>query len=68
MESALLWYQLYTEKLQEMGFKLNPKQKCIANKQINGKQCALAWYVGDNELSHEDLEVITKVIKEIESY
>ena len=59
---------MYTEKLQEMGFKLNPYEKCIANKQINGKQCTLAWYVDDNKVSHKDPEVVTQVIKEIESY
>ena len=68
MESALLWYQLYSEKLQQMGFKINQYEKCIANKVINGKQCTMAWYVDDNKVSHEDPEVVTQVIDEIESY
>ena len=68
MESALLWYQLYSEKLQKMGFKINPYEKCIANKEINGKQCTLAWYVDDNKDLHEDTEVVTQVISEIETY
>ena len=68
MESALLWYQLYTERLQELGFEINPYDKCVANKQINGKQCTIAFYVDDNKVSHEDPEVVTQVINEIESY
>ena len=68
MESALLWYQLYTEKLQELGFEINPYDKCVANKQINGKQCTIAFYVYDNKVSHEDPEVVTQVMNEIESY
>ena len=51
-----------------MGFRINPYEKCIANKMINGKQCTLAWYMDDNKVSHEDPEVVTLVIAEIESY
>ena len=51
-----------------MDFKINPYEKCIANKEINEKQCTLAWYVDDNKVSHEDPEVVTQVIAEIESY
>ena len=35
--SALLWYELYSSKLQGMGFKLNPYDPCVANKDIKGK-------------------------------
>ena len=43
IESALQWYKMFTEKLQKEGFKLNPYDKCIANKVINNKQCTIAW-------------------------
>ena len=36
--------------------------KCVASKMINGKQCSIVWYVDDNKVSHEDLEVVTQVI------
>lgn len=68
MESALLWYNLFSEKLQKLGFEINPYEKCVANKIINGKQCTIAWYVDDNKVSHEDPKVVTEIIKEIESY
>ncbi|GFH61250.1 hypothetical protein CTEN210_17726 [Chaetoceros tenuissimus] len=68
IESALLWYSLYTEVLLENGFKLNPVDRCVANKEINGKQCTIGWYVDDNFLSHEDTKVVDSVIDMVESY
>ena len=41
IESAMLWYNLYTSTLQGMGFELNPYDLCVANKMINGKQCTI---------------------------
>ena len=35
--SALLWYQLFSSTLYKMGFELNPYDRCVANKIINGK-------------------------------
>jgi hypothetical protein len=52
IESALLWYNLYTEVLLKEGFKINPYDCCVANKIINDKQCSIGWYVDDNILSH----------------
>jgi len=62
LESALLWYNLYSTTLVEHGFKLNPYDKCVANKDINGKQCTIVFYVDDNKISHVDPDVVTDVI------
>ena len=35
LESALLWYELYTETLSKHGFVINPYDRCVANKVIN---------------------------------
>ena len=51
VESDLLCYELYMSVLKEMGFQLNPYDICAANKDINGKQCAIACYVDDNKVS-----------------
>ena len=64
IESALQWYKMFTEKLQKEGFKLNPYDKCIANKVINNKQCTIAWHVDDCITSHVDKEVL-KTISDI---
>ena len=66
VKSALLWYDLFSNTLLQMGFTLNPYDSCIANKMINNKQCTVAWYVDDNKISHVDPDVVTNIILEIE--
>ena len=66
VKSALLWYQLFSEHLEKMGFEINPYDACTANKTINGKQCTIAWYVDDAKISHVDADVVTDVIQQIE--
>jgi hypothetical protein len=66
IKSALLWYELFTGTLQGMGFELNPYDTCVANKMIGGKQCTIAWYVDDNNISHMETTVVTEVIAKIE--
>ena len=68
IESALLWYELFTSTLANMGFKVNPYDRCVANKIIGGKQCTVVWYVDDAKVSHADKEVVTNVISEIEKH
>ena len=41
IESALLWYNLYSQTLVKMGFELNLYNKYVANKIINGKQSTM---------------------------
>ena len=66
VKSALLWYNLFVTKLKKMGFVLNEYDPCIANCMIDGSQCTIAWYVDDNKISHEDPDVVTRMIKVIE--
>ena len=66
VKSALLWYNLFTNKLRKMGFVLNDYDPCIANCMIDGSQCTIAWYVDDNKISHKDPNVVTRIIKVIE--
>ncbi len=66
VQSASLWHELFAGSLQEMGFKLNPCDTCIANKTIDGKQCTIAWYVDDTKISHKDDKVVTSVTDLIE--
>ena len=62
VQSALLWYKLYSSTLKDMGFELNPYDLCVANENIKGKQCTVCWYVDDNKISHVDPKVAHKVI------
>ena len=66
VRSALLWYELFSGTLKEMGFELNPYDPCVANKMIEGSQCTIAWYVDDNKISHAKASVVTSVIERIE--
>ena len=66
IESALRWYELFTGTLCGMGFKLNPYDRCVANKMIKGSQCTVGWYVDDNKVSHVNDEVNSMVVQAIE--
>lgn len=66
IEAALLWYNYYRAMLEELGFKINPYDRCIANQNINGKQCTLTWYGDDNEISHTDKKVMWEIIHKLE--
>ena len=65
VKSALIWYNLFTSTLQEMGFALNPYDPCIAIRTINGRQCTIAWYIDDTKISHVDPAVVTSIISAI---
>ena len=51
-----------------MGFEINPYDFCVANAIIDGSQCTIAWHVDNNKVSHINEEVISKLIKELETY
>ena len=66
VQSALLWYELYSTTLMDMGSELNPYDLCVANAVIDGKQCTICWYVDDNKISHKNPNVVDMVIGKIE--
>ena len=67
VKSVLLWYHLFHDTLQDLGFTLNPYDPCVANAQINGSQCTIVWYVNDNKISHKDPSVVNDMIQRIEA-
>ena len=67
IQSALLWYNTFVTKLKKDGFVLNRYDPCVANKQINGSQCTVCWYVDDTKISHLNPNVVTNVIESLES-
>ena len=67
VQSALLWYELYSSTLIDMGFEINPYDMCVANSMIDGKQCTIVWYVDDNKISHVDPKVVSDIIQKIEA-
>mgnify|MGYP000939170828 CR=1 FL=1 len=65
IESALQWYKLFKSTLETMGFELNPYDKCIANKNINGKQLTICWHVDDCIVSHAEEDVLEEFSKKM---
>ena len=41
MQSALLWYRTFKERLEGMGFTINVYNPCVANKVVNGFTCTI---------------------------
>ena len=68
IESALLWYDLFSSTLAKMGFTINPYDRCVANKIINGKQCTIVWYVDDVKVSHMEEAVVDDIVKVVEEH
>ena len=68
MESALLWYGIYSKTLKSQVLLTNPYDRCIANSTIQYNKCTIIWYVDNNKLSHVDEEVNTKNIETISEH
>ena len=66
MQSAILWYDTFKGCLEDLGFKINKYDPCVANMMIGGKQYTICWYMDDTKISHHEPKVITEVISKIE--
>ena len=62
MQAALLFYQKLVRDLVGYGFKINPYDNCVGNKQVNGRQMTIIWHVDDIQVPHADPHVVTKMI------
>jgi len=58
----LFWKDL-TKSLTDWGFIVNPYDRCVMNKVIDGKQCTVLWHVDDIKISHVSENVITSMIE-----
>jgi len=65
LQAALLLWKLLSETLQEWGFVLNPYDKCMANENIECKQCRILWHVDDLKISHVDKDVVEGKLKKL---
>ena len=62
LQGALLfWKNLSSFLVDELGFKLNPYDTCVANKDIDGSQCTILWHVDDLKMSHKDPKVMDAI-------
>jgi hypothetical protein len=67
MKAARLFYENLSTYLIQIGFVINEYDMCTANKIIDGKQCTIVWHVDDLKISHVDPNVVTNIIKQLES-
>ena len=45
-----MFYQKLLKDLEKIGFKSNPYDPCVTNKEVNGSQFTVVWHVGDLNL------------------
>lgn len=64
--SALLWYNVYSNNLKDIGFTINPYDPCVANCEIEGLQCTVVWYVDDMNISHINPDVVSSIMNKTE--
>ena len=64
IKAALLFYQKFRKDIEAQGFIVNPYDRCVANKIINGSQMTVLWHVDDLKASHKE----TKVLEEFVQY
>jgi len=62
LQVSLLFWQLLSNMLISWGFKINPCDQCVANKQINGKQCTIIWHMDNLKISHMSENVVEYII------
>jgi len=62
LQAALLFWLLLSDTLVSCCFTINPYDQCVANKQINGKQCTIVWHVDDLKISHVSKDVVEDLI------
>lgn len=62
MKATQLWWETSSKFLaKEIKFTFNPYNTCMANKDINGSQCTIIWYVGKLKISHNSEVVVENI-------
>ena len=61
--SALSFCPQFKEDLEDIGFIFNPCDPCVANQELNGKQCTIWFHVDDLVSGHVDKKVINEFLK-----
>ncbi len=67
MVALLLYYKKFVKSLKSKGFKLNPNDPCVANKQVKGEQLTVCFHVDDCKISHLIPKVVDETIEWLRS-
>ncbi len=60
--SLLYYYQKFTTSLDKAGFRMNPYDPCVWNRQIHGKQCTICFHVDDCKILYVSGKVLDRII------
>jgi hypothetical protein len=60
MVALLLYYKKFVKSLKSKGFKLNPYDPCMANKQVNGEQLTVCFDVDICKILHLTSKLLTR--------
>ena len=66
IDSALIWYALFSATISDLGLKLDPYEWFISNKVIYEHQCTIGRFVDDNKFSHIVDNVTSMIAENIE--
>jgi hypothetical protein len=67
LQAALLFWQNLSDFLiKELGYEMNPYDKCVVNKIIDGSQSTILWHVDDLKISHVSAKVNDLIIAKLE--
>jgi len=64
--ALLFWKNLSGYLVNELGFRINPYDRCVANKVINGHICTVLWHVDDIKISSVSVAAVDDVLKKID--
>ena len=60
--AGLLYYRKFSSSLTKRGFKVNPYDPCVWNKDIKGKQMTICFHVGNTKILHVNTKVVDYTI------
>jgi hypothetical protein len=63
MVALLLYYKKFVKNLKYKGFKRNPYNPCVANKQVNGEQLTVCFHMANCKILHLIPKVVDKTIE-----
>ena len=64
--NELLWYDLFSLTLSDLGYELSPYELCIVNKVTNEHFFTIGWFVGGEKVAHIDDSVNSMIPDNIE--
>ena len=64
--ASICWYELPINTLTDDGYKINPCDSCVANKNAQVKQITIMWHGDDAKMSHANPVVFDEITNLLE--